>query len=155
FIQTDASINPGNSGGPLLNILGELIGINTAIYGNAQGIGFAIPVDRARRAVDSLVSGRTPPEPGAHSLAWDMLGLPARESDDGLVVNRVRGGSLMERIGVERGDRVLGLDGAGVDTVDALGERLEAARGEPGIVLCLGRAGRRYDVQVPLGRSRG
>ncbi|MBN2106089.1 MAG: Do family serine endopeptidase [Deltaproteobacteria bacterium] len=55
FIQTDASINPGNSGGPLLNINGELVGINTAIYGEAQGIGFAIPVNTARRIVDDLV----------------------------------------------------------------------------------------------------
>ena len=84
-----------------------------------------------------------------------MLGLQVREADDGLVVNRVRGGSLMERIGVERGDRVLGLDGTGIATIDALGERLEAARGEPRIVLSLGRDGRRYDVQVPLGRSQG
>src|SRR5436190_364291 len=56
FIQTDASINPGNSGGPLLDIKGELIGINTAIYGKAQGIGFAIPVDRAQRVMKDLVS---------------------------------------------------------------------------------------------------
>src|SRR2546427_7411591 len=56
FIQTDASINPGNSGGPLLNIRGELVGIDTAIYGKAQGIGFAIPVDRARRVMKDLVS---------------------------------------------------------------------------------------------------
>lgn len=55
FIQTDASINPGNSGGPLLNIKGELIGINTAIYGEAQGIGFAIPINTARRIVDNLL----------------------------------------------------------------------------------------------------
>lgn len=56
FIQLDASINPGNSGGPLLNINGELIGINTAIYQEAQGIGFAIPIDRARRIVDDLIN---------------------------------------------------------------------------------------------------
>src|SRR5207245_8373392 len=56
FIQTEASINPGNSGGPLLDIKGELIGINTAIYGKAQGIGFAIPVDRARRVMKDLIS---------------------------------------------------------------------------------------------------
>jgi len=55
FIQTDASINPGNSGGPLLNIEGALIGVNTAIYGKAQGIGFAIPIDKARRIVSDLV----------------------------------------------------------------------------------------------------
>ena len=55
FIQTDASINPGNSGGPLLNINGELIGINTAIYSKAQGIGFAIPINKARRVIDDLV----------------------------------------------------------------------------------------------------
>lgn len=56
FIQTDAAINPGNSGGPLLNIQGELVGINTAIHGEAQGIGFAIPVDRARRIVEDLLA---------------------------------------------------------------------------------------------------
>ena len=56
FIQTDASINPGNSGGPLLNVNGELIGVNTAIYGHAQGIGFAIPIDKAKRIVDDLIA---------------------------------------------------------------------------------------------------
>lgn len=55
FIQTDASINPGNSGGALLNIQGSLIGVNTAVYGRAQGIGFAIPIDKARRIVDDLL----------------------------------------------------------------------------------------------------
>ena len=55
FIQTDASINPGNSGGPLLNIEGKVVGINTAILGNAQGIGFAIPVDRAKKVIQDLL----------------------------------------------------------------------------------------------------
>src|SRR5919206_1243733 len=55
FIQTDASINPGNSGGPLLNIEGKVIGINTMIYANAQGIGFAIPVDRAKKVIQDIL----------------------------------------------------------------------------------------------------
>jgi len=56
FLQTDAPINPGNSGGPLLNILGEVIAVNTAIYSEAQGIGFAIPIDDARRVFDDLIT---------------------------------------------------------------------------------------------------
>ena len=56
FIQTDASINPGNSGGPLLTIDGQLIGVNTAIYNKAQGIGFAIPIDKAKRIVGDLLT---------------------------------------------------------------------------------------------------
>jgi len=74
FVQTDASINPGNSGGALLNIEGELIGVNTAILGEGQGIGFAIPVDRARKVFDDLVRY------GEVRLAW--LGLDVRDLTD-------------------------------------------------------------------------
>jgi serine protease Do len=76
FIQTDASINPGNSGGPLLNIYGELIGINTAIYAKAQGIGFAIPINNARRIVTDLIKyGEVIP-------AW--IGVTVQDLDDEL-----------------------------------------------------------------------
>jgi S1-C subfamily serine protease len=76
FIQTDASINPGNSGGPLLNIHGNLIGINTAIYAKAQGIGFAIPINKAKRIVSDLVRyGEVIP-------AW--IGITVQDIDAGL-----------------------------------------------------------------------
>ena len=76
FIQTDASINPGNSGGPLLNIYGELVGINTAIYAKAQGIGFAIPINKARRIVTDLIKyGEVIP-------AW--IGVTVQELDEEL-----------------------------------------------------------------------
>ena len=76
FIQTDASINPGNSGGPLLNINGDLIGINTAIYAKAQGIGFAIPINTAKRIVSDLIKY------GEVVQAW--LGIAVQNVDQGL-----------------------------------------------------------------------
>ncbi len=108
FIQTDASINPGNSGGPLLNINGELIGINTAIYREAQGIGFAIPIDRVRRVVDDLIAyGEVHP-------AWIGIRIQALNpalldyfkytGKGGLIVSRVLAGSPGEKGGLEKGD---------------------------------------------------
>lgn len=119
FIQTDASINPGNSGGPLLNINGELIGINTAIYAKAQGIGFAIPINKARRIISDLIRyGEVVP-------AW--LGIFVQELNDqlarhlkvptqngknlwGVLVREVGPGSPAARQGVKRGDVILEID---------------------------------------------
>src|SRR5262249_33233624 len=111
FIQTDASINPGNSGGPLLNAEGTLIGGNTAIYQGAQGIGFAIPIDVARRVVDQLLAH------GAVAPVW--LGLELQDLDPrlhdamelprgttGALVSGVDAGSPAARAGVRRGDLV-------------------------------------------------
>jgi len=114
FIQTDASINPGNSGGPLLNILGELIGINTAIYQKAEGIGFAIPIDKARRIVDDLIQS------GYVHQAWLGIGvqeiteqlanyfkLPQRE---GVIVNRIMKKSPAETAQLQLGDIITKID---------------------------------------------
>ncbi len=113
FIQTDASINPGNSGGPLLNINGELIGINTAIYAKAQGIGFAIPINKAKRIIADLI------QYGHVVQAW--IGLVVQEMDarmaqylglkpgQGVVVNLVEEGSPAQKAGMESGDVILTL----------------------------------------------
>lgn len=114
FIQTDASINPGNSGGPLLNIRGELIGINTAIYGKAQGIGFAIPISRAKRIVQELISH------GAVEAPW--IGLVVQtltpelayhfsiKDKQGVLVRGVEANSPAAKAGLQRGDVLLGLN---------------------------------------------
>jgi Do/DeqQ family serine protease len=115
FIQTDASINPGNSGGPLLNIKGELIGINTAIYGKAQGIGFAIPISRAKRIVEELISHGAvdPPWVGiaTQTLTPELAHHFSLRERQGVIVRAVEPGSPALRAGLQRGDVILSLDG--------------------------------------------
>lgn len=114
FIQTDAAINPGNSGGPLVNIEGALIGINTAIYAKAEGIGFAIPINKARRVVEELlVTGSVAPVwLGIFGQALDQrtaswLGL--REMK-GILVTEVLSGSAADKAGIRSGDVLLSIE---------------------------------------------
>ena len=115
FIQTDASINPGNSGGPLLNIEGDLIGINTAIYGEAQGIGFAIPINRVTRIVENLIDyGEV-----RHgwiglrvvNLDFQLAKKTGLEAGRGVYVKHVFKNSPAGKAGFFRGDVILELNG--------------------------------------------
>jgi len=152
FIQIDASINPGNSGGPLLNINGELIGINTAIYAKAQGIGFAIPINKARRTVADLI------QYGEVKQAW--TGLVVQEMDEkiiqylkypgrkGVMVKAVEPESPAQRAGLREGDVLLGLGNrkiAGLD--DYLSASKAAVAGEP-LEIQIWRGGRTQTVSV-------
>jgi serine protease Do/serine protease DegQ len=124
FIQTDASINPGNSGGPLLNVYGEVVGINTAIVAAGQGIGFAIPVNLAKLIADQLI------ETGEVTRGWlgvsiqpltpelaESFGL---DKVAGALVNQVLPGTPAEKAGVQRGDILLALNGKEIRGVRAL-----------------------------------
>jgi serine protease Do len=109
FIQTDASINPGNSGGPLLNIEGEIIGINTAIYQKAQGIGFAIPVNKVRRVVNELLRAGEVRFPWigveVQELTPDLKSaFQLRDHERGILVSDIARDSPAEKAGLKRGD---------------------------------------------------
>ena len=116
FLQTDASINPGNSGGPLLNAEGSLIGINSAIYNGAEGIGFAIPIETAKRVVGELIEhGEV--QPVWTGLRFQRLDPALREVMElpdgvfGALVSGVRLKGPGERAGVRRGDIVTQVEG--------------------------------------------
>lgn len=124
FIQTDASINPGNSGGPLLNLKGQVVGINTAIVAKGQGIGFAIPINMVTRVVAQLK------ESGEVTRGW--LGVQIRDLEEGLAsyyklepmsgvfVEKVVPGDPADKAGIQAGDIILSVDGQKVKSGRAL-----------------------------------
>lgn len=135
LIQTDAAINPGNSGGPLINLDGSLIGINTAVYGKGWGIGFAIPVNKARRVMDGLLKGKgvAPLWLGIQALDLDRRTAAALElpSAQGIVVSAVYTGTPAARAGLEPGDVISSINGVNVedrnDYINVLRNQLEGA----------------------------
>ncbi|MBD3391737.1 MAG: Do family serine endopeptidase [Chitinivibrionales bacterium] len=159
FIQTDAAINPGNSGGALVNIRGELVGINTMIYsrsGGYMGIGFAIPVNMAKRIMEDLVYR------GEVVRGWlgvgiqdidpatrDVLGL---DNAKGVLISDVYKGDPADKAGVKTGDVVVSVDGRRVDNANELRNMVALIR--PGEMVTVGvlRDGKKKTLKVKMGR---
>jgi serine protease Do len=147
FIQTDASINPGNSGGPLVNVDGDMVGVATAIIGGAQGIGFAIPIDRARRIVDDLLRfGEV--RPVWVGLRGKTLVTGEENRPRGFRVKTVYPNSPAARAGVHVGDLVVSVDGGAIDSQEAF-ETILSTRG-PGRPLKVMLRGKEGDRTVTL-----
>jgi serine protease Do len=158
FLQTDAAINPGNSGGPLVNLRGEVIGINTAIYsrsGSGSGIGFAIPINMARDVKNSLIAdGR---------VVRGYLGVFIRNIDaedarsagldrpQGALVRGVQSGTPAERAGLRSGDIILRVDGTAIRRMEQLRAEIAAIRPGSDVILDVLREGEGRTVTVRLG----
>lgn len=124
FIQTDASINPGNSGGPLLNLYGEVIGINTAMRAGAQGIGFAIPINSAKEILRKLRADgkvvRAQLGVQIQKINDDHVKALKLKDKDGALISQVMEGSPAEKAGIKAGDVIVSFDGKKIKDWHAL-----------------------------------
>lgn len=160
FIQTDAAINPGNSGGPLLNKQGEVIGINTAIRANAQGIGFAIPINTEKKVVTLLARGKTVEHP---YIGVNLVTLTSEvrdrfnsnpnsglyvERDSGVLVVRVVPESPAAAAGLRSGDVILKVGRQEIASAEDLQAAVEAAGVGKNLRIEVDRNGIRQSLQV-------
>jgi serine protease Do len=155
FLQTDASINPGNSGGPLLNMDGEVVGINTAIVAAGQGIGFAIPASMAEEIISELKSH------GSIKRGWlgvsiqdvdqntaKALGLPEAK---GALVASVTEGDPADEAGIQPGDVIVAVNGKSIQDAHGLTRTIGALPPEDKVELTIWRTGKVKEVMVTLG----
>ena len=160
FIQTDVAVNPGNSGGPLLNMRGEVIGINSQIYsrtGGFMGISFAIPIDEAMRVADQLKSGgrvvRGRIGVGIAEVTKEIaepLGL-ARAA--GALVRNVEANGPAAKGGLEEGDIILRFDGKSIEKSSDLPRLVGATKPGARVTLQIWRKGANRDLQLVVGES--
>ncbi|MEO1208544.1 MAG: HhoA/HhoB/HtrA family serine endopeptidase [Cyanobacteria bacterium J06638_20] len=160
FIQTDAAINPGNSGGPLLNDRGEVIGINTAIRANAQGLGFAIPIETAQRIAEQLFADGSAEHP---YLGIQMVDLSPDVKqriteldqinteiavDRGVLIVQVMPGTPAEAGGLQAGDVIVGINDTPITTSTGVQEQVEQVQvGDP-LEIAINREGEELTLTV-------
>ncbi len=158
FIQTDAAINPGNSGGPLINLKGEIIGVNTAIFtrsGGYQGIGFAVPIKMARRIMEDLINK------GSVSRGWLGVGIQDISGDlakafglkdtNGSLITSVMSGTPAEASGIQKGDVIVKLQGKLIRDSNQLRNEVAAAKAGSTVEVNLIRKGELKTIRVTLG----
>ncbi|MCM1981461.1 HhoA/HhoB/HtrA family serine endopeptidase [Lyngbya confervoides] len=163
FIQTDAAINPGNSGGPLLNEQGQVIGINTAIRADAMGIGFAIPINKAKSLKDRLVRGEKILHPYIGLQMANLTPKLARQNNqdpnspmilpevEGVLVMKVMQGTPAERAGIRSGDVIVAVDNQEIQTADQMQKLVEQSQVGQRLTLSLRRGDRSQSVTVRTG----
>lgn len=158
FLQTDASINPGNSGGPLLNMAGQVVGINTAIIASGQGIGFAIPSNMAAKIIDQIKEGK--------KISRGWIGVTIQDVDEniakalklkdekGALVGSVLENEPAQKAGIQDGDVILSVDGKNIEDSAALLRAIADKAPGSKAVLQVWRNGKTMDITVTLGERK-
>jgi len=154
YIQTDAPMNPGNSGGPLLNLRGEVVGINSAITPDANAIGFAVPINLAKEILPQLrEKGRVPRGwlgVGVQPLTAEIAKKLDLPDTHGALVSQVKPGSPAADAGIERGDVLVGLRGAQISDLRLLPRAISATAVGARLPIELIRDGKRRTVEVKV-----
>lgn len=162
FLQTDASINPGNSGGPLLNLKGEVVGMNTAIRGDgAQGIGFAIPINMVKQLMPTLLKEGKITRSALGVVIRDARDLSPEEhkrlkieGEKGAVIQQVEPGGPADKAKVEVGDLIVGFEGQTIDRGSLLQWLASTAGVGKDVTVRVIRAGKPVDLKVTLGELK-
>ena len=154
LLQTDASINPGNSGGPLININGQVIGINTVKVTSAEGMGFAIPINIAKPILKSIVEKGVfiTPIIGIQGMDKQMEGfVPGIKVQNGIYVYQVKSGSPAELQGIKKGDTILSINGASLNTMIEFRSNLYSIGvGNSAALKVRGSDGKEKDINIKL-----
>ncbi len=155
LIQTDASINPGNSGGPLLNLNGEVIGINTAVSAQAQGIGFAIPTSTVNTVLENMKNGVKIPQPfigvGLQDIQEEWVSQLKLENNKGSVITQVNSGSPAQKAGLAPGDVIVEVNGEAVANSAEVTAKIKALKADDKVTLKIMRDGKKIDTFVIVG----
>jgi serine protease Do len=156
FIQTDASINPGNSGGPLLNLDGEVIGINTAIVRSGQGIGFAIPSDLATGIIDQLIDTRQVSRGwmgvAIQNVTPELAEYYGIDREGGVYVAKVYEDNPAHEAGIQTGDIIVEVNGQKIDTSRDLTLTIANLKVDETVDVKIIREGKEKTVKVKLGK---
>lgn len=154
LIQTDASINPGNSGGPLLNLAGEVVGINTAINAQAQGIGFAIPSSTVQQVLDQLIKNGKVSRPWMGVILQPVTEELAQyfklDKATGVLINSIQKDSPAEKAGLQRGDIILEYNGKTLSSPNELQEMVKSSKVGDQAALLIHRNGKAFYVTLVL-----
>ena len=157
LIQTDATINPGNSGGPLINLNGEVIGINSVKITSAEGMGFAVPINVIKPIVEKLANNRTVEEAYLGIFGYDKNVIPYLDSrldlDVGVYVAQVALDGPSSKAGIKVGDIITKIDSTEINKMTELRTYIYQKKPNDVVTLTIIRNNREYSIQVSLGRK--